>query len=102
MDPLSGQCHIGGHAVEGQPQVLNVQLRVKGLREGPVEVVAGKQGSDGVGEVQQADIAAHVGEPAAAACGHEGEVPVGGPERAHESTDAHPTYPVNGNTRLNY
>jgi len=43
MDPLSGEGHIRRDAVEGQPQVLYVQLGAECLGEGPVEVVTRKQ-----------------------------------------------------------
>jgi hypothetical protein len=101
MDPFPGQRHIRRHAVEGQPQVLNSQLRPEGLRQRPVEIVPRKQAGDGIGEVQEADVAAHVGEPAAAAGAHYVEVAVRAPQRAHEGADAHAAHLVDGDARLN-
>jgi len=102
MNPFPGERHVRGHAVEGEPEVLNVQLGAEGLSEGPVEVVAGEEAGDGVGEVQEAHVAAHVGEPLAAARAHHVEVAVSAPERAHEGADAHAAKLVDGDARLHY
>ncbi len=101
MNPFPGQGHIRRNAVEGQPQVLNGQLRPEGLRQGPVEVVPRKQAGDGIGEVQEAHVATHVREPAAAAGAHHVEVAMGAPQRAHEGADAHAAQLVDGDPRLN-
>ncbi len=101
MNPFPGQRHICGHAVEGQPEVLNGQLRPEGLRQRPVEVVPRKQAGDRISEVQEADVAAHIGEPAAAASAHHVEVAVRAPQRAHEGADAHAAQLVDGDARLN-
>ncbi len=101
MNPFPGKRHICGHTVEGQPEILNGQLRPEGLRQRPVEIVAGKQAGDGIGEVEEADVAAHVGEPAAASRAHQVEVAVRAPQRAHEGADAHAAQLVDGDARLN-
>ena len=62
---------------------------------------AGPLPGDRIGEVQEAHIAAHVGEPLPAARRHHLQVAVSAPQRAHERANAHAAQLVDGDTRLN-